>query len=263
MKLRNLTVGFAIMLLAVLALDSCAPPPAVIYQGPAAQAGAVASSGGIIVSQQSLGLWVNGLGKTTGTPDVVVLTLGVQSQDKTVAQAQKAAIGAMNGIMQVLKSSGIADKDIKTTQYNIQQLTRWDEKQSTSVVIGYQISNIVTVKIREVNKSGSIIDNTAQAGGDLIRVNGISFTVDDPLPLFKVARDKAVQDAMDKAKQMSQASSIKLGRITYINESTPYMPVVQNSYMKMAAADMAPSPTPISPGELEFQVNVQLVYEIN
>jgi uncharacterized protein YggE len=169
----------------------------------------------------------------------------------------------MNGIMQVLKSSGIADKDIKTTQYNIQQQTRWDEKQSTNVVIGYQVSNIVTVKIREISKAGSIIDNAAQAGGNLIRVNGISFMVDDPSPLLKVARDKAIQDAADKAKQMSQVSGIKLGKITYMNESTPYIPVVQNSYMKLAAADMAPAPTPISGGELEFQVNVQLVYEIN
>jgi uncharacterized protein len=265
MKLRKVASACcgAVLLMMIIALSACAPSPAVIYQGAPGQATAAAISGGVIVSQQSLGLWVNGLGKTTGVPDIVVLTLGVQSQDKTVAVAQKAAIDAMNGVMKVLKDSGIAEKDIRTSQYNIQQLTRWDEKQSMSVVIGYQVSNMVSVKIRDMGKAGSVIDNAAAAGGDLIRVNGISFMVDDPTPLLKIARDKAIQDAMDKAKQMSQASGAKLGKLIYMNESTPYVPVVQNSYLKMAAADMAPAPTPISPGELEFQVNVQLVYEMN
>jgi uncharacterized protein YggE len=262
MKLRNLMVilGVISLLTAVMAVTACAPSP-VVYQGPTSS---TVSSGGIIVSQQSLGLWINGTGKATGTPDVVVLTLGVQSQDKTVAQAQRAAVDAMNGIMQVLKGAGVADKDIQTTQFNISQQTRWDEKQNTSVVIGYQVSNIVTVKIRDMGKAGTIIDKAAEAGGDLIRVNGISFMVDDPTPLLKVAREKAIQNAIDKAKQMSQSSGASLGKLIYISESTPYIPVVQNSYMKLSdASGMAPAPTAISAGELEFQSNVQLVYQIN
>lgn len=263
MNVRFFTLGFALLLIPLMIFSSCSSGAPVIYQSPSGQAGTVTSSGGIIVSQQSLGLWVNGLGKATAIPDIVLLNLGIQSQDKTVAQAQKAAIETMNKIMQVLKSHGIADKDIQTTQYNIDQLTRWDEVQRTNIVIGYQITNMVTVKIRDLNKTGTIIDDTAQAGGDLIRINRINFTVDEPEPLLKIARDKAVQDAMDKAKQMAQTSGLKLGRITYINESTPSIPMTQNVYMKMAGADMAASPTPISAGELEFQVNVQLVYEIN
>jgi uncharacterized protein len=264
MKLRNLIgiMGVVSLLVAIMGLTACAPSPAVIYQGPSAAASI--SSGGIIVSQQSLGLWVSGTGKATGTPDVVVLSLGVQSQAKTVAQAQKAAVDAMNGIMQVLKGAGIADKDIQTTQFNIEQQTRWDEKQNMSVVIGYQVSNIVTVKIRDMGKAGTIIDKAAEAGGDLIRVNGISFIVDDPSPLFKIAREKGIQNAIDKAKQMSQNTGTKLGKLIYITESTPYTPVLQNSYMKMSdAAGSAPAPTSISAGELEFQSTVQLVYQID
>jgi len=264
MKLRNLIVvlGVVLLLSAIMACTACAPTPAVIYQGP--QTASSISSGGIIVSQQSLGLWVNGTGKATGTPDVVVLTLGVQSQDKTVAQAQKAAVDAMSGIMQVLKDAGIADKDIQTTQFNIEQQTRWDEKQNTNVVIGYQVSNIVTVKIRDMGKAGTIIDKAAEAGGDLIRVNGISFMVDDPSPLYKIAREKAIQNATDKAKQMSQDAGTKLIKLIYISESTPYVPVIQNSYMKVSeAAGAVPAPTAISAGELEFQSTVQLVYQID
>jgi len=255
----------AVFMVIVMVLAGCAPAPAVIYQGAApAGAGAVAGSPGIIVSQQNLGLWASGLGKTTATPDIVILTMGVESQQKTVAEAQKDAVEAMSSVMQVLKNSGIADKDIQTSQYNIQQVTRWDDKQSTYEIIGYKVSNIVNAKIRNIEKAGSIIDSAAASGGDLIRVNGISFSVDDPAPVYKIAREKAILDAMEKAKQMAQLSGVKLGKLLYLTESNSYVPPVPDNYMKLAeSAAMAPSPTPISAGELEFQVNVDLVYAID
>ena len=102
----------SVFLAVIMAMAGCAPAPAVIYQGAApAGSGVVAGSAGIIVSQQNLGLWVSGLGKTTATPDIVVLTMGVESQQKTVAEAQKDAVEAMTAVMQVLKSSGLADKE--------------------------------------------------------------------------------------------------------------------------------------------------------
>lgn len=260
MRLQSSILVGVFLFIISLASGGCAPAPAIVYQGPPA----VASSGGIIVSQQNLGLWVDGQGKTTGVPDVVALQLGVQSEANTVAQAQKAAADAMDNIMQVLKSGGIADKDISTSQFSIQQLTRWDDKQNTNIVIGYQVSNMVTAKIRDITKAGAIIDAAAEAGGDLIRVNSISFMVDDPTPLQKIAREKAIQDAMDRARQMSQVSGVKLGKLLYISESTPYVPYTETNYMKVAGAAVpSAAPTSISPGELEFQASVQLVYEIN
>lgn len=255
----------AVLMILVVALAGCAPAPSVIYQGPPpGGGGSVAGGPGIIVSQQNLGLWVSGLGKTTAAPDIVILSIGVESQQKTVAEAQKGAVEAMTAIMNVLKSSGIADKDIQTSQYNIQQVTRWDDEKSTYYVIGYKVSNIVNAKIRNIDKAGSIIDNAAASGGDLIRVNGISFSVDDPTPFYKIAREKAVVYAMEKARQMAQLSGVKLGKLLYITESNSYIPPVRDNYMKFAeAAPMAPSPTPISAGELEFQVDVQMVYQMD
>ena len=260
----SLLIGAVFMVIA-LALSGCAPAPAVIYQGAAPTgSGVVAGSAGIIVSQQNLGLWVSGLGKAAAAPDIVILTIGVESQQKTVAQAQKGAVEAMNSIMQVLKGSGIADKDIQTSQYNIQQVTRWDDKQNTYEVIGYKVSNIVNAKIRNIEKAGSIIDNAAASGGDLIRINGISFSVDDPTPFYKIAREKAVLYAMEKAKQMAQLSGVKLGKLLYLTESNSYIPPIRDNYMKFAdSAAMAPSPTPISAGELEFQVDVQMVFQMD
>jgi uncharacterized protein YggE len=263
--MRRTVIILAAIMLVTLSLVGCAPSPAVVYQSGAPAGGTAITSGGIVVSQQNVGLWVNGLGKTTGTPDVVILTLGVESQQKTVAQAQKAAIDAMSSVMQVLKDSGIADKDIQTSQYNIQQITKWDENQDTYVVVGYRVTNTVTCKIRDINRAGSIIDKAVVAGGDLIRVNGISFTVDDPTPYYKIAREKAVQYAMEKARQIAQASGTRLGKVLYMSEDTSYIPPMAGNYaMKYAAMDSAAAaPTPISAGELEFQVTISMVYEIN
>jgi len=260
MKIRILMV-LGTLLMIVIAAAACSPAP-VIYQGAPASA---ASSGGIIVSQQSLGLWVDGNGKTNSAPDVVMLSLGVESEQKTVAQAQKEAVDAMNKVVQVLKSNGIADKDIQTRQFNIQQITRWDDKQNTTVVTGYRVSNMLNVKLREISKAGEIIDNVTSAGGDLTRINGINFSVDDPAPLYKIAREKAIQAAMDKAKQMAQSSGVKLGKIIYINESIVSEPIVRNTYLLKSAMGMedASAPTSISGGELEFQATVQIVYELN
>jgi uncharacterized protein YggE len=217
---------------------------------------------GIIWSQQNIGLWVNGEGKASGVPDVAILSLGVDVQQNTVSSAQRDAADAMDKIIKALKGKGIADKDIQTQQYSIQMVKRWIEKENREEIIGYRITNTVSAKIRKVTEAGNIIDSIAAAGGNATRINDISFSVDDPTPYYNEARDKAIANAMAKAKQIASAAGVKLGKPNYINESVAYVPqpMVRN-YMKADAA--APSaPTPINAGELQFQVNVQIVYSL-
>lgn len=252
---------FALLALLITVISSACAPAPVVYQG-AVQG--TASSGGIIVSQQNLGLFVDGNGKAIATPDVVILILGVESQQKTVAQAQKETSDAMDKVIQVLKNNGIAVKDIQTREYNIQQITQWDDKQNLNIVIGYRVSNMVEVKLRDISKAGNVIDNVSTAGGDLTRIDGINFSVDDPAPLYKIAREKAIKAAMDKAGQMAQVSGVKLGKVLSMSESTYNVPVVRNTYLLKSVVNegAASAPTSISGGELEFQATVQIVYEI-
>jgi uncharacterized protein len=214
----------------------------------------------ITSSQQQTGLWVNGEGKSKAAPDLVILSLGVEAESKTVARAQQDASQAMDAVMQALKANGIADKDIQTQRFSIYPVTQWIEDQQRQIITGYRVTNIVIAKIRQLDKAGSIIDDVAAAGGNLTRIDNIGFSIEDPTPLYKEARGEAIDDAIAKAKQMAGAADVKLGKLIYISESTPYMPniAVKDYAMRAEAA----SPTPISPGELEIQVNVQMVYEI-
>jgi len=213
-----------------------------------------------IFSQQSTGIWVTGEGKVSVVPDIAILSLGVETQDMNVANAQSYAATTMTAVVNELDNFGIAKKDIKTQRFSIYPVRRWSDKEAREVLIGYRVTNTVTVKVRKVDDTGAIIDAVARAGGDYIRINNISFTVDDPTPYRKEAREKAMADAEAKAKQLADLGDVKLGKPTYINESGAFMPIVREYYAPMPAP--AAAPTPISPGETEIQLSVQVVYSI-
>jgi uncharacterized protein YggE len=214
-----------------------------------------------LVNQQE-GIWVSGSGKVSAVPDTAILRLGIESQESSVAYAQEQANAAMNAVMSALKTSGVAEKDIQTQYFNIQKVTRWDEKEGREVVLGYLVTNVVAAKIRDINKVGAVIDAVAVAGGDLTRIDSIGFTIDEPSDYYDEARTKAMADATDKAEQLAEMADVKLGKPTYITESTyyPYSDYREDFYGKIAAAPTME--TPISAGEMEITVNVQVAYAI-
>jgi len=156
----------------------------------------------------------------------------------------------------------VADKDIQTEYFSIYKVTRWDPDTEQEMVLGYRVSNVVTAKIREVEEAGTIIDAVARAGGDLTRVDDISFSVDDPSVYHEEARQEAMADAQAKAEQLARLGGVRLGKPTYISENIymPY-PVYREAAMEVPAAPAAP-PTPISPGEMEISLTVQVAYAI-
>ena len=225
------------------------------------------SSGTVVVQPgQQTGLWVVGEGKVSAVPDVAIISLGIEAQAKTVAEAQNQAAGAMDMVMKALTGNGVADKDIQTQRFSIVQVTRWNKDLNRDEVIGYQVTNMVTAKIRNLDRTGTVIDAVAAAGGDLTRVQSIGFAIDDPAKYYKDARDKAMADALARAKQIAAGADIKLGRPTYISEGQLYVPQprIVNYDMKLAAGASVPTavPTPISAGESEIRLSVQVVYEI-
>jgi uncharacterized protein YggE len=247
MKKYWLVIVSLVLVLAVVGFAGCSSGPTTI--------------GTVDINSQQTGIWVNGEGKVTVTPDIATLWLGIEAQATTVAEAQAQAATAMEAVMAALAENGVAEKDIQTQYFSIYQVTRWDDDKDEQVVIGYRVSNMVTAKIRDIEQAGPVIDAVAAAGGDYTRINNISFSVDDPTPYYKEARQKAMADAKAKAGQLADLAGVKLGQPTYVSEGTIYPPVVYRDAGMMAVPEAAPT-TPISPGEIELTLNVQVAYAI-
>ena len=216
---------------------------------------------GLSINNQQEGIWVSGQGTATVTPDIAVLSLGVEAQASSVADAQSQAMAAMNEVMEALDDNGIAEKDIQTQYYNIRQVTKWDRDEEEEVIAGYRVTNRVSAKIREIDDAGAVIDAVVAAGGDLIRIDSIYFSVDDPSPYYEEARADAMADAKAKAEQLAELAGANLGKAKYISESSQTPPTIyrQGAVYEEAAPAMD---TAISPGEVEINLTVQVNYAL-
>ena len=213
------------------------------------------------LSSQQEGIWVTGQGKVAAAPDVASLRLGIEAQNTSVASAQTQAQTAMDNVMKALRDGGVAEKDIQTSQFSIHKVTRWDNNTGKEVLIGYRVTNIVTAKIRNIETTGAVVDAVTVAGGDLVRIDSIGFSVDDPTEFQEEARALAVAEAKEKAGQMAGLAGVKLGKPTYMTESF-YVPspVYRGDMLEAVAAPAAE--TPISPGELEISITVNMAFGI-
>jgi uncharacterized protein len=214
------------------------------------------------MNSQQEGIWVNGEGKVVAVPDVATISLGISAQANTVALAQSQASEAMNNVLKALTDNGVAKKDIQTRQFSINKVSRWDKDTQQEIVIGYQVTNTVVAKVRDIPKTGTVIDAVALAGGDLTRIDGISFSIDDPTAYQAEVREKAIAAARAKAEQMAKLSGVTLGKPTYISESSYIPGPVYRADMAKESSVPTAAPTPIEVGEQEIRVNVQITYAI-
>ena len=216
------------------------------------------------------GIWVSGQGMITLEPDLAMLNIGVESMKATVALARDEAATAMDAILSALSARGIEGADVQTRFFNISPRYEWREvfdegfRTNKQFLVGYQVNNSASVKIRDLDAAGDIVDEVVTAGGDVVRINGISFTVEDPKPFMIELREAAVRDALTKAQHFADLTSVSLGRLVFIGESTGGSPVIQSFDQRAfaeAAVAFAP-PTSISGGELELRMTVQTVFDI-
>ena len=256
MKKRWLLVTSLLLIALTASAAGCtiSPPPS------SPEAGSMLSG---IFSQQSTGIWVTGEGKVTVVPDIAMVSLGVEAQAQNVSEAQNQAATAMTAVVNELDNFGIAERDIQTQHFSIFPVRRWSEERGEEVLIGYRVTNTVTVKVRNIDDTAALIDAAARAGGDYIRINSLNFTVDEPEQYLEEAREMAMADAEAKAGQLAELGEVNLGRPTYINESGVSVPVGRPEYSLPVPAPAPAQPsTPISPGETEITLNIQVVYSI-
>ena len=203
---------------------------------------------------------IAGRGEVQTAPDMAVITSGVTSQGATAREALDANTAAMTELLDELKASGIEARDIQTTGFSVNPSYVYsDERDSNGYslppkVTGYQVSNTVTVVVRDLEDLGTILDRSVTVGANT--VNGVTFSVGDPTELYNEARQKAFADARAKAELYAQTAGTTLGDLEAIRESQGFDG--PQPYAMYARAEAASSAVPVEAGELTFTINVDV-----
>jgi uncharacterized protein YggE len=196
---------------------------------------------------------VTGVGRFSAAPDTALLTLGVDSNAATLAEATGDAARRMTAVVARVKSFGVADADIATVSYSVDpRMAPADpmRRDEPPRIVGYHVGNVAQVTVRKLADAGPILDAAVTAGANTVR--GIRFTLADPATAQSQARASAVADALAKARQLASAAGVKLGPVLSIRESSVSQPIPMRAMAARAES------TPIEPGQLEVTVSVDL-----
>ncbi len=200
---------------------------------------------------------VVGTGQVRGTPDILSLTLGVSTRDKSAGAALTHNSELTSKVISVLRDAGVDEKDIQTADLSISPV--YDDEREN--VIGYGVSNTVDVQIRDLGKAGRIVDAAAEVAGDEIVVSSLYFSFDDNSDLVAQARAEAVKRARSQAEQLAKAAEVDLGDVLAMSESTSSGGPVVDATPTAASAEDA-GRVPIQPGSESLAVQVSMRFRI-
>ncbi|MEY4871581.1 MAG: hypothetical protein RLZZ563_911 [Pseudomonadota bacterium] len=199
---------------------------------------------------------VTGEGIVAAAPDLATVSLGVTMQGDTAAAAMAAGNSALQAVLERLKAAGIEDRDLQTSNLSLNPNWQSGDGTTAPVIVGYIASNILSVRVRDLDKLGAVLDAVVTDGANTL--NGISFGLADPDPVLDQARTEAVADARGRAELLVGAAGVKLGRILSIAESGGMMPMPAPMFRMEAASDAVP----VAGGEVGMSASVTITYEI-
>ncbi|MCU1589812.1 MAG: hypothetical protein JWP11_1068 [Frankiales bacterium] len=197
------------------------------------------------------GLLVSGLGKVSGTPDVLRIQLGVEVRRADVSAALRDANAIQNRVRSAVRSDGVDAKDMQTADVSL-----YPSFNSKGVANGYTVNESLTVKLRNLGRAGETIGDAVIAGGNAARLQGVSFALEDNTKLLEQARDAAYADAKKKAERYAELSGRSLGPVELVSEDVPTgdQPM---AYGRDALASAAPSQAvPLDAGQSQVSVSV-------
>jgi uncharacterized protein YggE len=198
-----------------------------------------------------------GEGKIYTKPDIAFIDFSVVTQGEEIGRIQDANTKKMNKVIEFLKSFGIEEKDIKTTNYNLYPQYVY-ENSKIPQIMGYQITQTLNVKVRQMDKIGEILEKVVNIG--INQVNALYFGVENDEELKEQARKLAIDDAKKKAEKLSQELGIKLGKLSNFSENVAGYPTYREYYgYGVGGGGGAPD---IQTGENEIIVNVTLTYQV-
>lgn len=215
---------------------------------------------------------VIGTGEVIAKPDIAQFSFSVRGEGTDATAAQEKSGTVVNAIMDYLKSAGVVDNDIKTTDYNLFPKYKYAEKPCAygqycppgeQIPDGFEVSQTITVKVRKVDTAGVLLTKVGELGAT--DVSGLGFTVDDDSVLVAQARASAILDAKKQAEALADSLGVRLGRMVAYYEETPGMPypmAYAAPMMDSAAGAKAFEAPQLPTGENKTTSKVNLTYEI-
>lgn len=205
----------------------------------------------------------NGEGKVTAAPDTAMTTIGMVASGKTVAEAQAKNTLVMNRLIEKLQTLGIEPKDMQTSNYNLYPKYNYTEDKG-QILEGYELSQSVTVKIRDLNKANAVLGLVGEVGAN--SVSGLSFVIDDPEVYRAQARELAIQKVMQKANGVSSALGVRFTDIVSYDEydggAVPPMPYYAERSLGYGGDIPKAEPT-VMGGSFDIVVNVTVGFAID
>ncbi|HXD45673.1 MAG TPA: SIMPL domain-containing protein [Pseudolabrys sp.] len=195
---------------------------------------------------------VSGEATVAVAPDTAMIRIGVTSQGKSAREASDANAQKMSAVLAAIKASGVAGKDVQTSRLSLQP--QYDTgKGGPARLLGFQVTNQLTVRIHDIASMPNVLDKAIAAGAN--EMSGIEFIVSEQSKLLDQARDEAIADAHRKAELYAKAAGVKLGPVVSIAEEGAPLPPRPVAAMRAAAV-------PIAPGEQTLRAVVAVSYEI-
>jgi uncharacterized protein YggE len=216
------------------------------------------NSGSLLLAASTAGgkITVTGTGTVTGTPDQLVLSMGVQTSASSVSIALRQANEAASRVIRSLKAGGVRAADIQTSGLSIEP----NYSSGSQVPVGYGVSEQLTATLRELSKAGNQIQAAATAGGNATTVSGVSLNLADTGRLLARARAAAVRDAQAKASQFAHGLGRSLGPVISVSDQSQVFPYPE--FSASAGAKAASPSVPVSPGSQQVSVQITVIYAI-
>lgn len=226
-------------------------------------------------------IMVSGKGEAYAIPDIASFSFSVTETAKSVESAQKLLDEKINKALGVLKEGAIEEKDIKTTDYNVYPKYEWNQypcpmgiavsevsypcRSGKNELVGYEVSQSITVKVRDVKKVGDLVSKIGAV--NVSNISGVEFTVDNREQFVAQARAEAIAEAKTKAKELAKQLGVHLGKIMYYNENGNY-PIYYGEGMGMGGgkdmmtSSVAPRMAELPTGETKITSEISITYEI-
>ncbi len=205
-------------------------------------------------------LTLSGIGQIEARPELATVQVGVAVTAKIAKDALVENSRLLAAALNAAKESGIEPRDLQTSGLSLRPDIVRAEKWPHREVIGYQVNNVVTMRVRDISKLGGLLDRLVVLGINDIR--NISFSVASPAPLIEQARAAAIKDVMDKAEKYAEAANLKIVRVLTLSEGGVEMPGrVPTAFVARAASSPRPD-VPVEAGELTYRAHVNATFEI-